>query len=155
MFGRDPVHNKKSIYAITHAGELAQIWDDNRWHLDFPAANAGHGDLRFLSSPAVFGRDLVNNKKSIYAITDDGQLVQIWDDNRWHLDFPATASNATHASFLDSPAVFGRDLVNNKKSIYAITRDGQLVQIWDDNRWHLDFPAANAGHGDLRFEFGF
>jgi subtilisin family serine protease len=49
-------------------------------------------------------------------------------------------------------AVFGRDPAGNKKSIYAITSDGRLVQIWDTTRWNLSFPAELANAGSLRFQ---
>ena len=29
----------------------------------------------------------------------------------------------------------------DKKSIYVITADGRLAQLWDTDMWNLDFPA--------------
>ncbi|MEU0054710.1 hypothetical protein, partial [Streptomyces sp. NPDC006309] len=137
---------------------LAQVWDDNGWHIDFPAeaaAAATHIPVpTFVGGPAVFGRDPARNTKSIYAITTDGKLAQVWDDNGWHIDFPAeAAAAATHIpvpTFVGSPAVFGRDPARNTKSIYAITTDGKLAQVWDDNGWHIDFPAEATGHPKFR-----
>ena len=154
VFGRDLVHNTKSIYAITTDGRLAQVYDAaNGWNLDFPAEAAGQAALRFAGSPAVFGRDLVHNTKSIYAITTDGRLAQVYDAaNGWNLDFPAEAANPAVLRFAGSPAVFGRDLVHNTKSIYAITTDGRLAQVYDAaNGWNLDFPAEAANPAVLRF----
>jgi predicted nucleic acid-binding protein len=152
VFGRDLARNTKSIYVLTDDGRLAQVWDDNGWHLDFPADGAGHGSLRFQGSPAVFGRDLARNTKSIYIVTSDGRLAQVWDDNGWHLDFPAESAGQASLRFQGSPAVFGRDLARNTKSIYIVTSDGRLAQVWDDNGWHLDFPADGAGQASLRFQ---
>ena len=136
----------------TQDGRLAQIWDTTRWNLDFPAELAGQPSLRFQGAPAVFGRDLAGNKKSIYAITQDGRLAQIWDTTRWNLDFPAELAGQPSLRFQGAPAVFGRDLAGNKKSIYAITQDRRLAQIWDTTRWNLDFPAELAGQPSLRFQ---
>lgn len=48
--------------------------------------------------------------------------------------------------------VFGRDSsANFKVSLYAVTTDGRLAQIWDTDRWHLDFPAELSGNSGLRF----
>ena len=40
----------------------------------------------------------------------------------------------------------------NKKSIYAVTTDGRLAQIWDTTKWNLSFPAELANAGSLRFQ---
>jgi hypothetical protein len=64
------------------------VWDDIAWHVDFPAENAGQAGLRFQSGPAVFPTNAPANKKSIYVVTSDGRLAQVWDDVAWHLDFP-------------------------------------------------------------------
>jgi hypothetical protein len=149
VIGRDLARNTKSIYALTTEGRLAQMWDDdNGWHLDFPADSSG---LRFQGSPAVFARDAGRNTKTIYLVTTDGRLAQLWDDNGWHLDFPADAAGFGSLRFQESPAVFGRSFARNTKSIYVVTTDGRLSQLWDDNGWHLDFPAEAAGFGALRF----
>jgi hypothetical protein len=152
VFGRDLGANKKSIYAITNDGRLTQLWDTNVWNLDFPAELAGQGGLRFQGSPAVFGRDQEANETSVYAITNDGRLAQLWDTNVWNLDFPAELAGQGGLRFQGSPAVFERDPAANKKSIYAITNDGRLAQLWDTNVWNLDFPADLAGQGGLRFQ---
>ena len=154
VFGRDPARNLKSLYVITNNGRLAQVWDANGWHLDFPAEGAGHASLRFQGSPAVFGRDPVRNLKSIYVVTNDGRLAQVWDDNGWHLDFPAESAGHASLRFQGSPAVFGRDPARNLKSLYVMTKEGRLAQVWDDNGWHLDFPAESAGQAGLRFQGG-
>jgi hypothetical protein len=143
---------RKSLHVITADGRLAQLWDIHGWHLDFPAERAGHPDLRFAGSPAVFPRDWDHNKKSIYAVTTDGRLAQIWDTNHWHLDFPAESAGHPDLRFAGSPAVLIRNIGQNKKAIYALTTDGRLAQMWDTNHWHLDFPAELAGHPDLRFK---
>jgi len=145
--------NKKSLYALTADGRLAQVWDTNNgWNLDFPAELAGYPELRFTGSPAVFGRDPEHNKKSLYAVTTDGRLAQVWDTNRWNLDFPAELAGRGDLRFAGSPAVLGRDAAHNKKAVYAVTIDGHLAQLWDTDRgWRLDFPAALAGHGELLF----
>jgi hypothetical protein len=135
------------VYAITIDGRLAQIWDTDRgWSLDFPAEAAGSPTLRFQGSPAVFGRDLVGNKKSVYALTTDGRLAQMWDtDAGWSLDFPAEAAGSPSLRFQGSPGVFGRDQAGNKKSVYAITIEGRLAQMWDtDAGWSLDFPVTGS-----------
>ena len=49
-------------------------------------------------------------------------------------------------------AVFGRDAAGDNKSIYAVTGDGRLAQIWDTTRWNLSFPAELANAGSLRFQ---
>ncbi|UVE19162.1 S8 family serine peptidase [Pseudomonas sp. LS44] len=154
VFPTNASGNKKSIYAITSDGRLAQIWDTNQWNLDFPAELAGFADLRFQGGIAVFPSDVRANKKSIYAITTDGRLAQIWDTNQWNLDFPAERSGFADLKFQGSIAVFPTDAGSNKKSIYAITTDGQLAQIWDTNQWNLDFPAILASRADLRFQGG-
>ena len=151
VFGRDAAANKKSLYAITADGRLIQVWDTSQWNHDFPAAAAGQPTLRFQGSPAVFGRDPAGNKKSIYAITTDGRLAQIWDTTQWNIDFPAEATNQPNLRFQGSPAVFGRDPAGNKKSLYLATTDGRLVQIWDTTQWNVDFPAELAGQAGLRF----
>ena len=151
VFGRDAGANKKSLYAITTDGRLAQVWDTDRWNLDFPAELAGQPGLRFRGAPAVFGRDAGANKKSLYAITTDGRLAQVWDTDRWNLDFPAELAGQPGLRFRGAPAVFGRDAGANKKSLYAITTDGRLAQVWDTDRWNLDFPAELAGQPGLRF----
>lgn len=153
VFPRDPCLNLKSLYATTVEGALAQIWDDHQgWHLDFPAELAGAPDLRFQADPAVFSRDPDRNLKSLYALTSDGRLAQIWDDHQsWHLDFPAEIAGFSSIRFQGSPAVFPRDPVRNLKSLYLTTTDGRLAQVWDDEGWHLDFPAELAGQHNLRF----
>jgi predicted nucleic acid-binding protein len=144
--------NKKSVYILTTDGRLAQVWDTNRWNLDFPAELAGQGALRFVGKPAVFATNAGANKKSIYLVTTDGRLAQIWDTDRWNLDFPAELSGNGGLRFEGSPAVFPTDAAANKKSIYVVTRDGRLAQLWDTDHWNLDFPAEAAGHADLRFQ---
>jgi subtilisin family serine protease len=151
VFGRDPATNKKSLYAITADGRLIQVWDTSKWNHDFPAAAAGQPNLRFQGSPAVFGRDPAGNKKSIYAITTDGRLAQLWDSTQWNIDFPAEATSQPNLRFQDSPAVFGRDPAGNKKSLYVVTTDGRLAQLWDSTQWKVDFPAELAGQAGLRF----
>ncbi|MEU0054709.1 hypothetical protein, partial [Streptomyces sp. NPDC006309] len=74
VLGRDPSRNIKSLYAVTTTDRLAQIWDAEGWHIDFPAEAAGEIGLQFSGYPAVFGRDPARNTKSIYAITTDGKL---------------------------------------------------------------------------------
>jgi hypothetical protein len=150
-FGRDPVGNKKSLYSIINDGNLAQIWDTDKWNFDLPVELSGNPSIRFTSSPAVFGRDSAGNKKSLYAITTDGRLAQIWDTNKWNLDFPAELSGNPGLRFTGSPAVFGRDSAGNKKSLYAVTTDGRLAQVWDTDKWNLDFPAELSGNPGLRF----
>jgi hypothetical protein len=70
----------------------------------------------------------------------------------WHLDSPAAAAGYADLRFQNSPAVFGRDPARNTKSIYAVTRDGHLAQIYDADGWHLDFPAEHRPHAGLRFQ---
>jgi hypothetical protein len=152
VFGRDWVSNTKSIYVLTTDGRLAQVYDGAGWHLDFPAEAAGQATLRFQGSPAVFGRDPVSNTKSIYALTTDGRLAQVYDRAGWHLDFPAEAAGQATLRFEGSPAVFGRDPMRNTKSIYAMTIEGRLAQVYDGAGWHLDFPAEAAGQATLRFQ---
>jgi hypothetical protein len=152
VFPTNAADNKKSIYAITTDGRLAQIWDSNQWELDFPAELAGHGSLRFQPFPAVFATNGEDNKKSIYVITEDGRLAQIWDTDHWELDFPAEAAGFGSLRFQQGVTVFSTNAEDNKKAIYAITTDGRLAQIWDSNRWELDFPAELAGHAQLRFQ---
>jgi hypothetical protein len=77
------VSNTKSIYVLTTDGRLAQVYDGAGWNLDFPAEAAGQATLRFQGSPAVFGRDPVSNTKSIYALTTDGRLTQVYDGGGW------------------------------------------------------------------------
>jgi subtilisin family serine protease len=89
VFPTNAGDNKKSIYVLTTEGRLAQVWDTHQWNLDFPAELAGQPDLRFQGSPAVFPTDAGANKKSIYAVTTDGRLAQVWDTDHWNLDFPA------------------------------------------------------------------
>ena len=101
---------------------------------------------------AVFGRDAAGDKKSLYAITTQGRLAQLFDTTKWNIDFPAEATNQPSLRFQGSPAVFGRDPAGNKKSIYAVTTDGRLVQIWDTTQWNLSFPAELANAGSLRFQ---
>ena len=134
MFGRDPADNKKSLYAITTDGRLAQIWDTTKWNIAFPAEQAGQPNLRFQGSPAVFGRDPAANRKSLYAITTDGRLIQVWDTTQWNHDFPAAAAGQPNLRFQGSPAVFGRDPADDKKSIYAVTTQGRLAQLFDTTK---------------------
>ena len=140
MFATNGEDNKKSIYVITEDGRLAQIWDTDHWELDFPAEAAGFGSLRFQQGVTVFSTNAEDNKKAIYAITTDGRLAQIWDSNRWELDFPAELAGHAQLRFQGIPAVFPTNAEDNKKSIYAITTDGRLAQVWDTNQWKLDFP---------------
>ena len=152
VFPTNAAGNKKSIYVTSTDGRLAQIWDTDRWNLDFPAEKAGQGGLRFQDSPAVFPTNAGENKKSIYAITADGRLAQVWDGDRWILDFPAEKADQKELRFQGTPAVFPDNAAENKKSIYAITTDGRLAQVWDTDCWNLDFPADKAGQGALRFQ---
>jgi Lysyl oxidase len=152
VFGRDWARNTKSIYAVTTDGRLTETYDAEGWHLNFPAEDAGSANLRFQGTPAVFGRDLALNTKSIYVVTTDGRLAQVYDGAGWNLDFPAEAAGQATLRFQGSPAVFGRNPVSNTKSIYALTTDGRLTQVYDGGGWHLDFPAEAAGQATLRFE---
>jgi hypothetical protein len=45
----------------------------------FPVEAAGQGGLRFQGSVAVFPTNAAANKKSIYLLTTDGRLAQVWD----------------------------------------------------------------------------
>ena len=151
VFGKDPGGNKVLIHSVTTDGRLVQIYDTDRWYLDFPAELAGHSDLRFTDSLAVVGRDCTGNKVLLHAVTTDGRLVQIYDTDKWHLGFPAEHAGHSDLRFKGSPAVFGRDCTGNKVALYAVTTDGRLAQIWDTDRWHLDFPAEFSGNSGLRF----
>jgi hypothetical protein len=103
------------------------------WHLDFPAeAVPGQAGLRFKDSIAVFPTDATGNKKSIYVLTADGRLAQVWDTDHWNLDFPAELAGQAGLRFKDSIAVFPTNAADNKKSIYVLTADGRLAQVWDD-----------------------
>ncbi|WP_433325291.1 S8 family peptidase [Spirillospora sp. CA-294931] len=152
VFGRALTRNLKTIFHVTAEGRLAQTWDHDGWHTDFPAELAGEPDLRFQGAPAVFARDLARNLKTSYAITTDGRLAQIWDHDGWKIDFPAELAGAAGLRFAGSPVVFARDAERNLKTLYAITTDGRLAQIWDHDGWHVDFPAEVAGHTGLRFQ---
>ena len=44
--------------------------------------------MRFQNGLTVFPTNAADNKKSIYATTTDGRLAQLWDADRWFLDFP-------------------------------------------------------------------
>ena len=131
VFGRDPVANTKSIYSVTTDGRLAQVWDADRWNVDFPAELGGFPGLRFAGCPAVFGRDPVANTKSIYSVTTDGRLAQVWDADRWNVDFPAELGGFPGLRFAGCPAVFGRDPVAEHE-----------VDLQRDDGW-----AAGAGVG--------
>jgi hypothetical protein len=52
--------------------------------------------LRFQGAPAVFPTNASANEKSIYVLTMDGRLAQVWDNHPggpgWHVDFPAELS---------------------------------------------------------------
>jgi hypothetical protein len=76
----------------------------------------------------------------------------VYDAAGWHLDFPAEAAGQASLRFEGSPAVFGRDPMRNTKSIYAMTIEGRLAQVYDGAGWHLDFPAEAAGQATLRFQ---
>ncbi len=54
--------------------------------MDSPAELAGYSNLRFQGTPALFWR---NGNMTIFVMTTDGRLAQIFDTNRWNLDFPA------------------------------------------------------------------
>jgi hypothetical protein len=154
VFGRDPALNTKSLYAVTTTGRLAQIWDTNNWNIDFPAEATDQPSHKFKGSPAVFGRDPTRNTKSLYAVTTNGRLAQIWDDAQgWHIDFPAENAGQPGLQFEGSPAVFGRDPARNTKSLYAVTTNGRLAQIWDDAQgWHIDFPAEATDQPSHKFK---
>ncbi|WP_315820771.1 hypothetical protein [Paraflavitalea speifideaquila] len=108
----------------------------------------------FKSRPAVFPTNAEDNKKSIYVVSNHGRLYQLWDTDHWNLDFPAELAGHTQLRFQQFPAVFATNEEDNKKSIYAITTDGRLAQIWDTDHWNLDFPAELANHVQLRFQKG-
>jgi hypothetical protein len=101
------------------------------WNLDFPAESAGHAELGFQGSPAVFPTNAAANKKAIYAITTDGRLAQLWDTDRWNLDFPAEGAGQAGLRFQNGPAVFPTNAAADKKAIYVVTTDGRLAQLWD------------------------
>jgi hypothetical protein len=132
VFAVDALANKKSIYLVTTDDRLVQLWDTDRWHLDFPAELAGQAGLRFKGGAAVFPTDAGDNKKSIYVLTRDGRLAQLWDSDGWNLDFPAEQAGAINMRFTGRPSVFPTDPRANKKSVYVVTTDGRLAQIWDE-----------------------
>jgi hypothetical protein len=99
----------------------------------------------------VFGRDWARNTKSIYAVTTDGRLTETYDAEGWHLNFPAEAAGSANLRFQCTPAVFGRDLALNTKSIYVATTDGRLAQVYDAAGWHLDFPGRGCWAGKPAF----
>jgi hypothetical protein len=99
--------------------------------------------------------------KSIYAITREGRLAQIYntsDSTHWRLDFPAERvpghSEFQSLRFQNGVAVFPTNATANKKALYVVTTDGQLAQVWDTTAWNLVFPAHLAGQPSLRFESG-
>ena len=103
---------------IAEDGRLAQLWDTDRWNIDFPTELAGQ-DLRFQGGLAVFPTDSPANKKVICAVTNDGRLAQIWDSDRWNVDFPAAAAGQQNLRFQGAPAVFPTNASARKKSIYS------------------------------------
>src|SRR6187549_2390837 len=109
------------------------------WKIDFPAEHAV-SDLRFQPGLAVFATNAEATLNSIYAVTTDGRLAQIWNTAQWNLDFPADLAGCSDLRFQPGLAVFATNAAANKKSIYAVTTDGRLAQIWDTNTWNLDFP---------------
>ena len=153
----DAEGGKKSIYAVNADGNLVQLWDTDVWNGDFPALDPGGRyapgwNTRFTGTPAVFGREpspATGGKKSIYIITADHRLAQLWDTDAWNGDFPAENADAAKLRFQGNPAVFARqnqpDAEGGKKSVYAITTDGRLAQLWDTATWHADFPAEAPG----------
>lgn len=153
----DAEGGKKSIYVVNGDGNLVQLWDTDVWNGVFPALQPGGRyapgwSTRFTGTPAVFGREpspATGGKKSIYIITSDGRLAQLWDTDAWNGDFPAENTAAANLRFQGNPAVFARqnqpDAEGGKKSVYTITTDGRLVQLWDTTTWHADFPAEAPG----------
>lgn len=150
VFARDAADDKKSICVITQDGRLAQLWDTTKWNMSFPAQAANQGNLRFQNGVAVFPIDAANNLMSIYTITKDGRLVQLSNTaaNQWNVVFPAEAAGRRDLRFQGIPAVLPIDAARNKKLIYALTTDGNLVQVWDTdtNKWLIDNPAKMSGY---------
>jgi hypothetical protein len=149
---------RKAIYAVTRGGRLAQIWDTNKWNVDFPTelADPPFNNLRFHRGVAVFPTNLAADKKAIYAVTTDGRLAQIWDTNKWNVDFPAELADPSFNNLRFQNGIDAFLTGSNKKAIYAVTTDGRLAQIWDTNKWNVDFPAELAGppFNNLRFHKG-
>lgn len=100
--------------------------------------------LRFQNGVAVFPTNATANKKSIYVVTTDGQLAQVWDTTSWNLVFPAALAEQPELRFENSVAVFPIDAAANKKSIYAITTQQQLAQMSETDRWRLEYPAIDV-----------
>jgi hypothetical protein len=143
VFAVDTLNFKKSIYAIATDGRLIQLWDTDIWNLNYPAEFVDPV-VRFQGSPAVFAVNTANEgntKKSIYAITTGGSLAQVWDTDKWNLDYPAEQYNIGPFKFKGSPVVFAVNAAGRKKAIYAITSDDRLAQLWDTNRWNINFPG--------------
>jgi hypothetical protein len=120
------------------------VWDTDRWNIGFPAELAGQAALRFHGGLAVLRTSYGANKKAIFAITTDGRLVQLWDTDRWNIGFPAELAGQAGIRFQGAPAACPTDFGNNKKAILVVTTDGRLAQVWDADRWHLDFPFEAA-----------
>ena len=137
---------KKAIYAVTDNGRLAQIWEDTGgWHISFPAEDAGYTGT-FKGGVAVFPTDKPTFKKAIYAVTDNGKLMQLWDAwGPWQKDFPAEMAGYT-GTFKAGVAVFPTNVSTIKKAIYAVTSNGRLAQIWDTTSWNISYPAEDAGY---------
>jgi hypothetical protein len=136
--------SRLTLVGVVESGTPA---DDQGFYAATLELNVGDPpEYRFSTGrPAVLSHGL-QGKKTILATITDGRLTQIWDPDRWRLDFPAELAGHSGLRFSGQPAVFGLDAATNKKALYAVTTDGRLAQLWDRPTWQLDFPAELAGH---------
>ncbi|HSA62293.1 MAG TPA: hypothetical protein VLE03_08645, partial [Nitrospiraceae bacterium] len=79
------------------------------------------------------------------VLTTDGRLGQVWDTDRWNLDFPADLSVSCGKSkkFVGNQAAF--PVSPEKKWILLLTDTGRLMQLWDTDVWNSVYPTELGG----------
>lgn len=148
-------NNTKVIAAITQDGRLAQLWDDDLWHLDFPCELAGYPELRFANTIDGFARFTDVSRKNFYLVTSDGRLAQVWDESEWKLDFPAELGGRSDLRFKPRVRVMKRSYGENLKDITLVSTDGDLCWLWDDDNWHVEAGIQRREAPEIAFPSAF
>lgn len=146
------------IFAITTNNELAWLYFDSGWKLNFPGKEAGDNNVRVNAIPScklLPGTLGVSQETSVISLTTEGRLIEFGynsNERKWRINYPAEL--AGYSDYKLTNKLSQSNISNSSKDIAVITTSGKLLHLWNNansNTWHGEFPQELCGMSDLKF----